>query len=224
MRKFFVIFASLFLFVGVATASPLTDYSAGKVAIDLDWRNTELQGSYAGTYALDFKKKYSVDGGITIGLGNKFAFQFNAFNPTPKPTDMAVFSGDSFTSKLSSQQYNIMYQFKPGFAAYTGVMHASGSFEDLDGGPWATTDDRNIWQFGVVATTKLSDKATGYGIVGVGKDLTNWVAGISFQVTPNTELNISYRDLKIDHFVTTGMGARLDSQASGLGLGITCKF
>jgi hypothetical protein len=88
---------------------------------------------------------------------------------------------------------------------------------------FANTHTRNIWQFGLVATTKLGGKTTGYGIVGVGQDLTNWVAGISFELMPNTELNISYRGLKIDRFVTKG-GARLDSEASGFGVGITYKF
>ncbi len=225
MRKLFGIFASLILFAGVATASPLTDYSAGKVSIDLDWRNTELQGNYNGNYAIDFDKKYSVDGGITIGLGNNFAVQYNVFNPTPKTTAVPDFFGDPFTGKLSSQQYNLMYRFNPEFAVYTGIMQANASFKDLD---WslifADTHTRNIWQFGLVATTKLGSKTTGYGIVGVGRDLTNWVAGISFEVMPNTELNISYRELKINRFVTTGLGARLDSEASGFGVGVTHKF
>ena len=225
MRKLFVMFASLMLLAGVATASPLTDYSAGKVSVDLDWRNTELQGDYDGTYAIDFKKKYSLDAGLTIGLGNNFAVQYNVFNPTPKTTALPDFLGDSFTGRLSSRQYNLIYRFNPEFAVYTGVMHANGSFKDLDWPAiYANTHTRDIWQFGLVASTKLGSKATGYGMIGVGRDLTNWVAGISFAVAPDTELNLSYRDLKINHFVTTSAGARLDSEASGFGAGITYKF
>lgn len=237
-----LLFLGIMFVSGIGFASPLTDYSAGKVAIDLDWRNTQVDGNYslnsstttANVDKLNLDKKYSLDGSITVGLGSKFAFQYNNFRPSGTGETwlnldvIGLDLSDDLTlrTRLSTQQYNVLYQINNNFAVYTGVFRAKGEFDGHLNGFLSMDVDaavkRDIWQLGLVGSTKLDDKITLYGILGGGKDLMNWAAGLSYEVTPDTEINLSYRKLKVDDF--TAGNARMDGEASGFGLGVTYKF
>ena len=210
---------------GVALASPLTDYSAGKTAIDLTWRNVQDEGSLLGVNAA-LDRKYNLDLGVTVGLGGKFAFQYNQLNPKAEVTSIAAppLSGDRLRAKIWTQQYNVLYKISENVSAYTGVFKTHSHFSDIDlpmiG---AKTRERNIWQVGVSGSTKLAPKTTLYGSIGLGKNLTDFTAGVSYEFAPNTELSLSYRDFKVDHNVSLHNNI-IDYEANGLGLGVTHKF
>lgn len=243
--KVLMVFLGIMLISGIGFASPLTDYSAGKVAIDLDWRNTEVDGNYScdeppwwaiNMSQLNLGKSYSLDGGVTVGLGNKFAFQYNSFRPSGTGRSHADmnFAGLNWLAdvtsrtELSTQQFNILYKMDDNISVFTGVFHGKIDFDgyfDPPGMHFYGIAERNIWQLGLVGSTKLGDKTTLYGTVGVGKDLTNWTAGLSYAVASHTEVNLSYRKLKVKDFDFFGNGIHsMDGEASGLGLGVTHKF
>ncbi|MCE5285236.1 MAG: hypothetical protein LLG02_05220 [Pelosinus sp.] len=224
--------ASATLLTGVASAAPLTDYSAGKTSIDLTWRNTEISGN-SGTERT-FDKNGNMDWGITTGLGNNFAIQYRQFNPESK--DTTSHSNPSVTTtmkgKVDTQEFNVLYKIDKNVAVYTGIMKTKayfnrkdtvyGSDEYLWGG---ASTSKNRWQIGVVGSAKLAEKTTGYASLAAGKDLTSWELGIAQEVAPNVDFNISYREIKANNNSGGDFGStNIDGTAKGLGFGISYKF
>jgi hypothetical protein len=94
----------------VAQASPLKDYSAGHVAIDLGYSNpTSLNFTEHGNHG----KEGSVYGGATVGIGNKMAvgYKYNQFKSDGDP-------------KVTAQQLNLYYKALPGVSVYGGLVNA----------------------------------------------------------------------------------------------------
>jgi hypothetical protein len=114
MRKFALITimttAALLGSAMVAQASPLKDYSAGHVAIDLGYSSpTSLNFTEHGNDG----KKGSVYGGATVGIGNKMAvgYKYNQFKSDGDP-------------KVTAQQVNLYYKALPGVSVYGGLVNA----------------------------------------------------------------------------------------------------
>lgn len=206
MKKVFVTLVCLMMLSTVAMASPLMDYNQGKVSVDLTWRNTQN--------SLDdfsFDKKYNLDAALTVGLGNKWAFQYRNFEPKSGATGT-----DQETLKLATNEFNAMYKLDKNFAAFAGFVTGKATFEDNTG--FNESASRNMWQFGLVASTEIAPKTTLWGSVAAGNhSWTNWEAGVGYELAPNLELNVSYREMKANVSDT-------DFKAKGLGYGITYKF
>lgn len=218
----------------VALASPLMDYSAGKGSVDLTFRNSENTGTIDGS-SMTFDKKYNFDGAITVGLGNNFAFQYRNFESKSGDTSLGkVYVNDhptwpSLNSKITFNEYNILYKLDKNVAAFAGLLSAKGTL-NLSGGVDGytlyngslPTDTKNYWQVGLVGSTKIANKTTLWGSVGVGSNLTNWEVGVSYEFAPSWEFNVNYRDVEAKKLAYSG--CNVDAKAKGLGLGITYKF
>jgi hypothetical protein len=194
------------------SAAPLTDYSAGKTAIDLSFRSSDLNDN-----GLSFDKKSNLDWGITTGLGNKFAVQYNGYNAKSKDTNFGAFTGNL---ELKTQEFNVLYQIDKNISAYTGIIKSKG-VGILDGIS-IPSDEKSKMQFGLIGSTKIADKTTAYASFAVASDITNWKIGVSQEIAPNLDFNVDYRNLKVKNI--TGNGWNDDVTAKGLGYGVTYKF
>lgn len=235
MRKTFVCLVCLLMMSSVALASPLMDFTAGKGSIDLTWRNAENTVD-----GLAFDKKYNLDGAITLGLGNKWAFQYRNFEPKSKDMSAWVYDPEydmdiygQVNTKLAFNEFNVLYKLDKNVAALAGMVTAKatanfsgrayqeGGYEG-SGSFSTSTNTKNLWQVGLVASTELAPKTTLYGMAAAGANLTNFAVGVSYEFAPNLELDVNYRTIEAKKLKYEGVEG--DVKAQGFGFGITYKF
>jgi predicted porin len=208
MKKIVMVLAGLLLLSSVAVASPLTDYSQGRFAIDLTWRNT------ADYFNGDFNRKYNLDAGITLGLCHNFAFQYRNFSPESANTA-------GFVAKGQFNEYNVLYKLDKGFSVFAGWVTSKST--SPVGGVSVSTDTENYWQAGVIGSTRIAPNLSLWGVAAAGEDLTNFEAGISYQFTPNVEFNVNYRTIETKR-LTPMVPVFIKGKASGYGFGLTFKY
>lgn len=215
--------AGTMLATSIGFAAPLNDYSAGKTQVDLTWRQDSLHSANNNVGSADYDKKGNMEFGITTGLGNNFALQYNNINGKSKDTSF-VNGGGPFTAAatLKMQEFNVLYKVDNNLSVYTGIASVKGSIDSTIGNP--ESDTKNKLQFGVIGSTKLADKTTAYAKIGVASGLTNWKVGVSQEIAPNLELNLGYGSLKVNKMAfNNGMGD-VDMTSKGVGFGISYKF
>jgi len=222
--------AATMLTASIGFTAPLTDYSAGKTSIDLTWRNSDIHGKAPdGDTSLD--KKYNLDWGITTGLGNNFAIQYNGYNAKSKDTVeySNAFETESMNIKLKTQELNVLYKLDKNISVYAGLVRLKATVnqnEEVSGVNTSSSfssDNKNKLQIGLVGSTKIADKTTAYASVGVASDFTNWKVGLAQEIAPNVEFNVDYRRLKAKKIGIDNVGDA-DITAKGVGFGVTCKF
>ena len=210
MRKIVVMVACLLMVSSVALASPLMDFSAGKGSVDLTMRNTANS-----MFVLEFDNKYNFDGTVTLGLGNNWAVQYRYFQPESAATDFGAPLG--MTLKMRTNEYNVLYKLDKNIAAFAGYVTA----QETDGYPGLatyTSETRKLWQVGFAGSAAIGKKTTLWGTVGLGRDLTNCELGVGYAITPNLDINVSYRSLNVNDL------DGFEVKAKGLGFGVTLKF
>ncbi|SDF11326.1 outer membrane beta-barrel protein [Sporomusa acidovorans] len=225
--------AATMLTTSVGFASPLNDYSAGKTSIDLTWRQSDVKTTDSED-EVSFGKKHNLDWGVTTGLGNNFAIQYNGYNAKSK--DAVSWSNVDETGiahvDLKTQEFNVLYKLNKNVSVYTGLVRLkaeeNANISYTDGSPSEfesnTTKTKNKIQFGVIGSTKLAEKTTAYAQVGVASNFTNWKVGVSQEIAPNVEFNVDYRRLKAKK-LDFGIGdGEFDVSAKGVGFGVTYKF
>lgn len=220
-KKMLLVVAAATMMTSVASASPLVDYTAGKVAVDLTWRNSEVSAENKITSASSDKKN-NMDWGITAGVGNNWAIQYRQFNP--KADFKIVESGTTLTgnAKLNTQEFNVLYKVDQNVSIYTGIMKTKGEANVNGLGSGSTKESSNL-QLGLIGSTKLAEKTTAYASVGTGKDLMSWEIGVGQEIAPNVQFNVNYREVKANKLEIDSTN-NLDGKAKGLGLGITYNF
>ncbi|MBP2654054.1 MAG: hypothetical protein H6Q73_1623 [Firmicutes bacterium] len=216
MKKLLVTLSCLLLFSSVAFASPQMDFSAGSGSIDLIGRNTENTITVDGEY--NFDKKFNFDGTVTAGLGNDFALQYRNFVPKSKNTSI---DGITYTSKIRTNEYNLLYKLDTNVAALAGLVNTKG-YLNANGLGSSETNSKNYWQVGIVASTVVAPNTTLWGSAAAGKNLTNYEVGAAYEFSPGWEFDVNYRNIKLKDFDVEN--ANPDFAASGFGLGVTYKF
>lgn len=112
-------FATLLMMTSVSFASPLTDYSLGKVALDVSIRPSgDLSISSGSAEIHRNEKKNNFECGVTVGLGNNFAFQYRNSKADSKTDDSSIFRNKY---ALTSKEYNILYRINKSLSAFAGV-------------------------------------------------------------------------------------------------------
>lgn len=226
--------ATTVLTTSIGFASPLNDYSPGKTVIDLNFRNADVDANASsdGNNVLSqtFGKKSNIDWGITTGLGNKIALQYNGYDAKSK--DAVMYSDGTETNAmnfaLKTQEFNVLYQLDKNVSVYTGIVKTQGSYnqnDTYDGITTSTgssTNRKNKIQFGLVGSTKLADKTTAYAQIGVASDFTNWKIGVSQEIAPNLDFNVDYRRIQVKNLDNSG--TNVDITAKGFGFGVSYKF
>lgn len=202
------------------SAAPLTDYSAGKTSIDLNFRSSDINVTGGGV-SPDYDKKYNLDWGITTGLGNKFAIQYNGYNAKSKDT---TFISSIESTKVKTQEFNLLYQIDKNVSVYAGSIKVKGSVTDVENSVTYTANDKSKIQLGLIGSTKIAEKTTAYASLAVASDITNWKIGVSQEIAPNLEFNLDYRNMKVNDVQFVSGGNSFDVKSKGLGYGVTYKF
>lgn len=233
-KKVLATLAAALAVTSVSFASPLTNYDNGKVAIDLS-RSISPKIEYSGGND-DTKSRFA--GGLTYGLGNKFAIQYKYADNKTKNYSLET-SISTYYLKISTyQQYaahevNVLYQINPNVSAFAGWTKAIAKNNlSLDYGPSSSNityseknsvkDSKNGLQMGIIGQTKLADHLTGWASVGAGTKLMSYEVGLGYDIAKNTEFNVFYRYNKYKEF---NFGAEdLDVKTKGFGAGVTLKF
>lgn len=206
----------------MAFAAPATDFSAGKVSVDVSARPN-------GDIKVDGNKydaKTNWEYGLTVGLGNNFAFEYKNFNPKSKDySDL----GPSINGKLDTQEFNVLYKLDKNFTAFTGV-NTVKSIYDVSGFGKFEGSSKTNWQLGLTGQTPLGDKFTGYATVAVGADSNYWKIGTSYAIDKNLDFNLfyaqnKYNDVKYTDAFASILGTdKSDYTVKGIGYGLTYKF
>lgn len=226
MKIVFMMFLAVMLISGMVSASPLTDYTAGQTAIDFNWRpnlNLDYTDSSA-TVGLD-SSGGNYDLGVTVGLGKKFAFQYA--NQHVKSNINNIIAGGPNYTDLTANHFNLLYQLDKNVAVFAGYARAANDIVALPPLPSMTVEGRTAssCQFGVVGSFPLGKKLTAYGIAGFGPHIDSLEAGLGYDFTKNTELNVFYKSVKYKELeYNTIPDYKIDIKARGMGLGLTFKF
>ena len=191
----------------VAMALPLMDYSKGKAAVDLTFRNSEV--TCEGT---DSDKKSKLDLSITYSLGNDAAIQYRHFAPEMNKDSLYI------TGDVSTNEFNYLRKIDKNVLAFVGIMSVDESAKQTVYSSHSEDYSSTFTQLGIIGSTKLSTKTTLWGALAVGSDsMTNLEVGLSYEIAPKLELNVNYRDMKFN--INDN-----DLKVKGTGVGITYKF
>lgn len=205
-------------------AGPLTDYTQGKASIDLSIRpNLSITGTDSGGDA-KWNSKSNTDFGLTYGLGNNFAIQYNYSTADTKDYTGTI-SGFPITGhgSLNSQEFNVLYKLDNNLSAFIGATRTTNDIDTSLGS--IAGKSSNGYQVGFIDTTKIADKTNLYGIVAAGNKLASYTIGVSQALGGNTEFNLFYKTVKYKGLEYDGIGGyEYDYKVKGLGCGLTYKF
>lgn len=219
------------LISSIGFASPMNDYSAGKASVDLTMRQSDVSMGIPNK-KISFDKKNNWEYGLTAGLGNNFAIQYNGYNAKSDNTldyqDASVTS--TMDTSLKTQEINVLYKLNNNVSAFAGLVRVKGTFyaKDvyLDGTVDVldnSKDTKNKMQIGLIGSTKIANKTTAYASIGVASDYTSWKVGVSQEIAPNVEFNVDYRRTDVKNVNFVGLDA-VDLTAKGVGFGVSYKF
>lgn len=214
MRESLLTMVCLLMLSGTVLASPLTDYSPGKIAIDI---NSFSNFNANLTNNQGFNSTFTTNSGvnefqITTGLGNKIALQYR--HSQPEFTQGIIL-------RCPIEEVNVLYQINKNLSTFVGY---HGSVFEFDG-IGEITEKRNTIQFGLTGNSIITDQMKLYGTVGFGPDITNYEVGLSYDIVKNAELNIFYRDIDLKKYNSlAGNGVNVSAKFSGIGYGLTLKF
>jgi hypothetical protein len=220
----------------VGFASPLTDYSVGKVSLDLNFvaDNTVKVTNKVADYpnsSLRYSAKKRLDYNLMAGLGQGYGIQYRN---TISDSDMAYNNDTDNVSKykIKFQEFNVLKSLDKRSAIFVGVVQASSDFSVQD--PLDTTstfnvssDKKTVWQIGYIGKAPLTKDLNAYGVVAVGNHLTNYEIGLAQKLNNNMEFNISYREKKVRdlHLYDDSVGAfSHDVTVHGMCSGVTYIF
>jgi opacity protein-like surface antigen len=202
MRLQYVLLAAVLAVSGLsfssqAAASPLKNYSAGRVAV-----------SGGGTFptSIEFDdfdtegKKASVYGGVTAGLGGKTALNYRYDQYQTDHDD------------IQTNQLNLMYQVIPGLSVYGGYVHAKTDVHDWE-------ESSNSAQVGLQGRIDIPLLFTIWGTAGYGSKLNTFEIGVSKPILNNLDVDVSYYS---NRFKDLDQGGDADSH--GVRAGLTFKF
>lgn len=196
MKRMISILLTLLAVSSVGFASPLNDFSQGKVAIDVSViPNSDLKAS-EGIHAWPktFDGKDYREYGIAIGLGNNLALQYCKGNPKSQYTDNLNGHLVTHSGEVETQEFNVMHKINNNYSIFTGIKQVKektyGSGREFDG------DTKTNWQLGVTGQTQLGKNLIGYATLAAGKDVTNWKLGMSYELNRNLDFNIFYEGNK----------------------------
>ena len=175
-----ILCSSLITHIGYAT--PLADYSPGKITTDMTWYpSLKITNSYSTPNSTTSKtstadgKSGNFDFSLTAGLSGKWALQYRQFNPE---TITYVNSTLLQNFGMKTQELNVLYKIDKSIAAFAGWHQASYTY-GANFAPNITAQNKNVLQVGLIGATQIADKTQLFAVAGVGKALINIEAGIS---------------------------------------------
>jgi hypothetical protein len=226
MRKILVLTFIFCILAGTSFASPMTDYSNGKVAIDISINpSVDITGTDSGGDADWDAKSGNYNIGATFGLGNNIALQINHSQVDTKDYSLYNLTGISGSvghGELTATEINVLYKTSENVSLFAGVLDVKNDIASNLGFTAKGKSDNGI-QLGVIGTTKFNEQTTGYGIVSIG-NATRFEVGIGQQITDSLDLNLCYRNAQYKDLEYNDLpGYKYDYKVKGIGFGITYK-
>ena len=161
--------------IGVS-ASPQTTFEKGQWEVNAGMWDAKARSS-------GFKSggEWDFNGGVTYGLSDRTAVQFQYYNL------------DTDNTGGESMEFNYIYSLRPDVAAYAGYNRVSmtGLPSTLFG---KTKRENSIFQIGLIGRKHLNEDLDLYGKVALGTDSTTiWEAGLNYEIDDNLDVNAGYR-------------------------------
>ncbi|QDR79994.1 outer membrane beta-barrel protein [Sporomusa termitida] len=216
MKKISAILAAAMTITSVSFASPLTDYTQGKAAIDL---NPNINSD---------STKDNVSGGITYGVGNKFALQYK-YADNKNKNYLRMTPPSNAHAQLSAYEMNVLYQINPNVSAYAGwagetakinLLYYAGP--DLGNIIYRERGSQSSFHLGLIGQTKFTENLTGWASAGAGSHIIGYEVGLGYSIAKNAECNVIYRYNKYQGFNLSD--GKIDVKIEGVGAGITLTF
>ncbi|SUP44778.1 OmpA family protein [Veillonella criceti] len=194
MKKRALLLAVVAACVTSATfATPQTQWQEGEWQVDLGAWNVEASTDTnklfgdAGIGDVTTNDKWNLQGGVTYGLNNLWALQYNYYGLETKDSNSTA----DFHTDGNSQEVNLLYSINKNFAAYAGWNRIDNK---IKGDDEIGSRKNNIAQIGIIGKASLTDKLDVYGKAAIGtKNTTIWEAGLGYSITPDLDVNAGYR-------------------------------
>ena len=221
MKKLYFTLIVLLILSSTGLAAPQTDYSSGKVAVDISYMpDLDITGTdYGGPLKLDGKTD-GLDFGITVGLNKNIGLQY--INNNSK-SDTYSYGSVHGNTKHKIEQLNILFPGRDNFSWFAGFTRGSADIHTSIGN--VSGKNVNGYQVGVIEVMPVNDKLDSYGIVSFGNRITNAEFGLSQKISNNLSINVFYKYMKYKDLELDGVnGYNFDGKIKGIGIGATCKF
>lgn len=176
-----------------AFATPQTQWQEGQWQVDLGAWNVEasadsdkLLGDW-GNGNVTTDDKWNFQGGLTYGLTDRWALQYNYYGLKSDGNHET----DEFGTDGNSQEVNAIYSLNKNFAVYGGWNRIDNKLK-FEGE--TVSQKNNVAQIGLIAKAPLTDKLDVYGKAAIGtKNTTIWEAGLGYSITPDLDVSAGYR-------------------------------
>ena len=178
MKKTIAVLACAAALTMTAYASPQTDFTQGEWEVNAGMSHPEAKmGGYSSS------SRWNFDGGVTYGLGDGYAVEFQHHGLDTKYIDGY------------SRELNLLYNVHPQVAVYGGYNRIS--MQNLPLGTTGSEDrDNNVLQLGVIARKPLTNGLDLYAKGALGtKNTSLWEAGVNYALDRNLDVNAGYRYL-----------------------------
>jgi predicted porin len=206
MKKTSILFLLIFIMAAVpCAASPLTDYSIGKFALDLNFSSPDLSANNTSSDG-----KTSAGGSLTVGAGFGFAGQYT-FNDFKTKTSL------NGNNELKAQQL-ILINNLAGIASANVSLFAGISQTEMVG-----SSKHSGVVGGVIGSVPIAPNTRGYGVLTVGNKVNGYEVGVGYEFATNTELNVAYHNTTYKNLTFTN-GAASDVTRKGISAGVSYKF
>ena len=181
MKKTAAVLAAAMALTISVYASPQTEFAKGQWEINAGMWNTK-----AKTRTYKDNGAWNFNGGVTYGLNDKAAAQFQYYGLNSDDTDGR------------SHELNLLYSVHPQVALYTGYNHITMS--DFPTGVFgAEKRENDIAQIGIIARQPINEVLDLYAKGALGsKNTSIWEAGVNFALDENIDLNAGYRYLNTE--------------------------
>lgn len=177
-----------------AFATPQTQWNQGQWQLDLGAWNPKASVDSGNWYKNPFNYRYGQEdtnskwdfqGGLSYGLSDKWALQYNYYGLKTKSDNNKSYKTDG-----DEHEVNLVYSINKNFAAYAGWNRIKN---DLGGD---ANDTNNVAQLGLIVKAPLAKNLDFYAKGAVGtKKTTMWEAGLGYSITPDLDINAGYRYL-----------------------------
>lgn len=162
--------------VAVAGATPQTTFQEGQTQLNVGYSNIQgEQGKY------NTQHKGNVDAGLTYGLNDKTAIQYNYQGLNAKVAD-------HWSSDNRMHEVNLVRSLNDNVAVYGGYANIGGD---------AFNTNKDIAQVGVIAKKQLGNspvEAYAKGALGTN-DTSLWEAGLGYKATKDLDISAGYKQI-----------------------------
>ena len=180
LLTFFLTLASIVI------ASPLTDFSPGKVAVDIKYlSNLKFNGS--DNYSANIKTdgvNDNMDYVITAGLSNKIGIRYEQANFEFNNNTIDKFCAYSVKNK----EFAILYKVNKNINTFLGWHR--GSRRNLCRNLNSASND--YIQFGIIGKKKISNNLDAYGLIDLSNDYKQYEIGLGYKIAKNIDINLFY--------------------------------